>query len=472
MTFRRIKWFGIGTLLGSLLVLVLSLPTLAVVDSSDESDPLSPETEAVSTDEAATATDEEEYGGEEELEIATISEELEEEAMVDVSADMAEAETLGTTTFKAGDNVNVTGTYDNDVIVAGNNVYIDAVVDGDVLAVGATVTITGRVEGNIRVAGGTVNIEGEVARNATMSGGWINVTNTAKIGKDAIVWGGTVNMDGEVGGSLFGSGGTISLDGPVAGNAEMDAGTLSVGKDANIGGDLKYSAGADASISSSAVVAGETVKEEPPAETAEPAEERSLSKQIGWKLIWWVSNLLIGLLLVYLFPKCIKGTGGAMFDKAGHSFLWGLLILFVSPIVLVLLLVTVIGIPISILGFIAYGVGIYVASVFLGIALGNKMMPKMENPILPMVVGVTVIYILKLIPFVGGLVGFVAALWVLGAWIVYLKEKREGRTEGKENSATMKEIEIAKERRTENEEKRTSKKGAKKPAGKRTKKNS
>ncbi|MBU0732095.1 hypothetical protein KKC88_04405 [Patescibacteria group bacterium] len=433
MTFRRIKWFSIGTLIGSLLVLALSIPVLAQ-DNTNEEPLISPDTETVSTDATATTTDGSD-AVEEVPEIVPISAELGNETVTDIDSDVEETEVLGTTTFKTGETVNVTGTYDNDVIVAGNNITIDAVVDGDVLAMGGTVTIRGRVEGNIRVMGGTVNIEGEVAKNATVSGGWINVANTAKIGKDAMFWGGTVNIDGEITGSLFGGAGTVTLDGIIGGNVDVEVGSLNVGSKANVTGDLKYNAGQDASISSSATINGETIKVDPATATDDAdtvkKDDSNLSKQIGWKLVWWVSNLLLGLLLIYAFPKCVKGTGKAMFAKAGHSFLWGLLVLFVTPIVLLILMVTVIGIPISIIGFIAYGIGIYLASIVLGIALGNKILPKMENPILPMVIGVTIIYILGLIPFLGGLVGFVAALWVLGAWMVYIKQKKEAQKEMK-----------------------------------------
>ncbi|MBU0670939.1 hypothetical protein KKF29_02155 [Patescibacteria group bacterium] len=366
-----------------------------------------------------------------------VANEVSEETKIDTVADIKEMENLPSTNFFADETVNVTGDYNNDVIAVGNNITIDAVVDGDVLAMGGTVTVKGKVTGNVRVAGGSVYIQGEVDKNVNIGGGSIYINDTASIGRDLILYGGMADVNGNVGSNIMGSSGSINVNSQVGDKVEVDVGTLTIGPNADINGEIKYTASEDATIDPSAQIGGTTTKLVPDDKSSGTAngddqtkkESKNYGKTIGWKVVWWISYLLLGLLLIYAFPKCVKETSEIMFKEGGRSVLAGILFLILMPILCLILLVTVIGIPISILGFVAYGTGIYLAAIFLGIILGNKILPSQKKPLLPMLIGVTIIYLLKLIPFVGGLVSLIAAVWVLGAYIITLKNKHEEKKE-------------------------------------------
>ncbi|MFH1536441.1 MAG: hypothetical protein ABID45_00470, partial [Patescibacteria group bacterium] len=330
------------------------------------------------------------------------------------------------TTIEFGDTVNITGNYDNDIIAFGNNITIQGDINGDILAAGANITIKGTVNGDVRAAGGNINIEGDINKNATLTGGYINVNSSATIGKDLVVWGGQNFIDGTVKGNVFGSTGNSEINGTVDQNVDLDTGTFSLGKDAVINGDLTYSCGQEADINTKAIINGATYASSSDSTTIETNKStESWSKTIGWKLIWWLSYLLIGLIFIQLFPKCLKETSKHMFNEPGPSILWGLLFIFVTPLLLLLLIITVIGLPLGILGFIFYGVSIYISSILMGIILGDKILPKQKHPYIPMVAGITIIYVLKLIPVIGGLIGLLAAVWILGAYIIKLKKEKK-----------------------------------------------
>ncbi len=125
-------------------------------------------------------------------------------------------------TFSGDYHVLETDTIDEDVTVSGGNARIDGVIDGDVAVMGGMVTVNGEVNGDIAVFGGNLDIMGNIHRDAAVFGG--NVTNKGSIEGDLVVIGGTVLLDSGsvVGGDILMVGGTVDRDdyAEVMGNIE------------------------------------------------------------------------------------------------------------------------------------------------------------------------------------------------------------------------------------------------------------
>ena len=88
--------------------------------------------------------------------------------------------------FKAGNNIDISGTLDKDAYLAGQIINIDGTVKGDVFAAGNILRINGTVEGSVRFAGQTLVINGEVKRNVMMAGS--NLGSYAIYGSRHRVW--------------------------------------------------------------------------------------------------------------------------------------------------------------------------------------------------------------------------------------------------------------------------------------------
>ena len=116
--------------------------------------------------------------------------------------------------------------------------------------------------------------------------------------------------------------------------------------------------------------------------------------------------------------------------------LFGLVYLIITPIALLLLLFTIIGIPLSIIGFCLYFILIYTLRIFTGILLGqkiidyfskNKLAPanKERSLLWPMILGTIIIFILTSLPYFSWFFSLVATVWAFGGLAEVLKKKKE-----------------------------------------------
>ncbi|MFH1366833.1 MAG: polymer-forming cytoskeletal protein [Patescibacteria group bacterium] len=369
---------------------------------------------------------------------------------------VAEDETIDDNLVRAGNTFDIRGTVNGDVIVAGTNVEISGKVTGDVITAASMVKITGEVGGNLRAAGGTLVLDGKVGKNVNLFFATVNQGKDSEIGGSLAVWAGTVDLSGKVMGKIDGGAGSIVLGGEVkkdislhfdAEKKDNNQENLSVLSTAVLEGDLNYYSDKEAKVESGATITGQLIRHEPLVVFKEANR--------FFNSMWWFARiaglfglLVIGMILVSVFKKEAKEIPAMMMKKVGISLLWGLLILFLTPIICFFLLFTVIGIPLAVITLILYGILIYISQIFVGIFIGQKILEyfrhekrdensvkKEISPFWSMIVGVTV-YVLFLdiilgygvtgsawyYGWLGGLIKFIALIWVVGA---FYSQKRE-----------------------------------------------
>lgn len=288
-------------------------------------------------------------------------------------------------------------------------IVVRGTVTGDVTGAAGTihVTDTGVVEGDIEAAAGTVRIDGVVEGDVDVGGG------TIELGEDA-----------RIGGTLQAGGGYISLDGSIGGDVRVGAETIVVGPDAAVGGEFRYNA-ATFDLHPDATIEGDVVQDSDLADSAGPAAGFD-----GFEIPSWVSavygflaNLVLGALLLFAFPRFSTGVADRVADEPLTSGGVGLLALVATPVALVILLLTIVGIPIAVVGAIAFAFAIWIGVVYGQYAVGAWVLDRLgrDNRWLALVVGLLGFALLGTVPFLGGLVTFVAFLLGFGALAVGLR---------------------------------------------------
>ncbi len=307
--------------------------------------------------------------------------------------------------FAAGRNVSLDGTVNGDAYLAGGDVNVNGVINGDLLIAGGNVTISGLVTGNIRGAGGNIIVNGKVGRNVSLAGGQINLGPNANIS-----------------GSLTSAGGNLTILGPVGKEANLAGGQINLGNTARIKGDVTYWSRNPANISSEASISGAVTHNIPPQTTRPQAVQVSKTALAGIfttvKVFSFISALLIGFLILKLIPEYTSFVAEVVRAHWLRSLGIGLLALAVTPLLVILLLVTVIGIPFALLWIVFLGFGLWLSKIFVSVALGSaltKYFKKNWNAYLIYTSGLAIISLIGLIPIVGGIVGFIVALIGLGA---------------------------------------------------------
>jgi len=341
---------------------------------------------------------------------------------------LAKDEVLDRDYFAAGETVEIAGTVNGDVYAAGGKVIITGTINGDVLAVGGQVTIDGIVSQDVRVAGGQVTLGGSVGGNLTMAGGSLEVTKLAKLGGSVTVGGGSVTINAPVPKNIMAGAGQLTIGNTVAGDVTAGAGNLLLAADANIAGDLTvYTEEAEGlTLSESATVAGQTVIQQPPREFGKFRDEwKNADVKAGLAKAWEAFNvvrliifLAIGLVTISLFPKFSYYVINHIEEKPWQSFGLGLFATLGVPVLLVLLMITVVGIPLALLIMLFYAILIYISMIYFAYWLGARILDRLGREgdrALTFVIGAMILWFLTTIAIVGQLTGMIAVFMGMGA---------------------------------------------------------
>ena len=237
---------------------------------------------------------------------------------------------------------------------------------------------------------------------------------------DVIVIDGTVTIAGYVTGDVVSVSGPIRLTGRVDGDVIAVSDRAVLGPRARVGGDLRYG-DERPRLAPGAKVAGEISNED----WADAAGGWGWVSAFAWWLAVSVSTLIVGVLLVWLAPGALYAAARAVDEHLGATIGWGVAIAIGAPLLAVLALVTLVGIP--------FGVGLLLAAIpVLLVAytttawvVGRRVLRnRSQSPWAMLLAGWGILRLTALIPVVGGLVGLVATVLGLGALTVALWRAR------------------------------------------------
>lgn len=327
---------------------------------------------------------------------------------------------IGDSRLTAGDVVVLDEPIDGNAFAAGSRVELRERVDRSAFLSGGNVTVAGPVGRNLYAAGGEVRIESDVEGRVRAAGGKIRVASSARIGGSAAFAGDSIEVDGAVGRGLRAFGDTIVINGSVGGDVEIAGENIRIGPDARIDGRVEYRSGRDIEVDPAARVAGGVT---------ELQQDRRWLRKLGRGAAIFggatisFGMVLIGALMILAMPRFSREAAATILKKPWQSAGLGCVMLLGVPFAIIVLLVTVIGIPLALLLVFGYVVlmllGYLVAAMFVGdTALGRFGREKVESPwwrVLFMFLALIVIAIVKQVPFIGGLAVMLLFIAGIGA---------------------------------------------------------
>jgi hypothetical protein len=289
------------------------------------------------------------------------------------------------------------------LVASGGQVIVAGTVTGDALVGAGSTTISGEVGGDLRAGAGQARIEGRVGEDATLGVGQATVTSEAEIGGDLIFGAGRMQMDGTVEGSVLGSTGNYARGGSVEGSEQVNV-------------------------------------EQPEAEPEPTVADRAVDA-----LRRYVSILVVGMLLLWLLPRMLRGAADAARGRPLVSLGVGILgfvgvivalVLVILATVLVAILLALLGLG-SLAGVTVFG-GLLVAAIILflfvfavafaaqatvGLARTDGR-PSFLGGLGALALGVLVVVLVAAIPLVGGWLGALLVLLGLGALLLLARPGR------------------------------------------------
>src|SRR5215211_6069178 len=233
---------------------------------------------------------------------------------------------------------------------------------------------------------------------------------------DIVVLDGTVRIAGHATGDIVSVSGPVRLSGRVDGDLIAVSDRAFLGPTARVGGDLRY--GDERPVLASGASVGGKVSNE---DWSDAASGWGWVSLIGWWLAVSVSTLVVGVLLVVLAPAALYAAERAVRERLGVTVAWGVAIAIGVPLLAVLALVTLVGIPFGIALLLAAIPVLLVAYATSAWIVGRRLLRnRSRSRWAALFLGWGILRVLALIPVVGALVGLVATVVGLGALAVAL----------------------------------------------------
>ncbi|MDB5264815.1 MAG: hypothetical protein JWN64_386 [Parcubacteria group bacterium] len=334
------------------------------------------------------------------------------------------SETPATNAYLLGTDITVVAPLKADVIAAGATVTINNSVAGDVLAVGGTVDVKKPVLGDVRAVGGRIIIEDTVAGDLMLAGGSITASTTAS---DTHVVGGSINLNGS-GGPVYAYGADIVLSGTFNGDVDVVASDrLTLAEGTVINGVLKYNAPQQAEIPDSSMVHGGVTYTG--SSSYLPTVEEAKTFAIAGAGVFFVVRVIAALvaagLVGGLFPIFAERVADRALGRSLRSFillaLLGFGVCVATPVFIILLLVSFVGMGVAILLAAIYVLlliaGYLYAGILAGAALYRGVLKRERLTWQSAVLGMLVLYLVGVIPGMGLAVTLVLSFAAIGTII-------------------------------------------------------
>ncbi len=348
--------------------------------------------------------------------------------------------------YIAAGTITINAPIHGDLIIAGGTIIINDSVANDILLAGGNVTFNGFVGDDIRCAGGNLRISKNVTGDVVVVGGTVIIDNGVTIG-GLLTSGGDITVDGNVNGEVRGAFGELILNGNITKDIDCRGGKITV--NGTIGGKAVISA-TDIIIGNNAAFNSDvrywnkkgTIDFKQSLKNSKATYDASLRMQTGqWYylgaatiigLLWYLGMALLMIMIVeYLFGYTMKKAADMVFNSSLKCLGYGFLFLLGVPLVAVVALVTIIGVPIGILLLFGYVALIILAAVITSVAAAhwfNNRNNYQWNYWRMVFAAFGIFIVLKLLsstPFVGWLLMILLTCMAFGGILLNINWKRK-----------------------------------------------
>lgn len=328
---------------------------------------------------------------------------------------------------------------DHDLYLFDETIVLNDSVDGNVYAMGNDITITGRINGNLYALGNNIKIQSSSDDEECY------ITGSVYLCGNQILFN-ALCTDLYVASNNFTGSYNSYIDrdlklgcenaafyGLVARNAYISAENLSftsaeTGDSALISGNLEYSSETELSIDES-IVNGEILFNQI-IKNIDTDNSKSIEDYIKGAIASLICTLVIYLLLSWLTPKFKDNSKQYIGIKLLPAFGIGFASLILIPIASIILLITLVGIPLSVSLLLLYIVLMIISLPIVVISTTEFIKEKLNSKnlgtdLLILACVNIILYLLKQIPFIGGWIGFISLLIGMGIVVMYLFTKNK-----------------------------------------------
>lgn len=299
--------------------------------------------------------------------------------------------------------------------LAGNEVASKDRIDGIHFLAGNLVDFTGSAEYGA-FAGNSLKVNGEIDKDLFVAGSSIELGEDALIGRDLYAAATTVLIKTNLAGNAFVSGSRVVLENvTISGDLHLAAEEVTIKGKVSISGTFEYNDNArvvgmeNLSYGESKTYIGSNSK-----------IDLSFATSLTTKFILLLGRLLVTIIFIAIAGKLSK----RMLDEFKPKSAWkdialGLGLLIVVPLAVILTMVTIIGLPLGLIGIAFYILFAYFSTSVTGLVIGDQLAKyafKNEklHPFLKATMGIVLLFALGFVPYVGGLISAISTCFGFG----------------------------------------------------------
>lgn len=327
---------------------------------------------------------------------------------------------IHTDLFVAGDRILIDGNVDGDLIVWAHEVEVNGHVKGDIIAFTQELRMNGTVDGNVRAFAQAAVLAGPVAKNLMGFVRTLELDEKANVGGSATIFSADAQLNGPIRGDLLAMTGQLDVDGPIGGNMRVRGDELTIGPTAQIAGRAQYEGSKQPSVAGGAKLAS-------PMEVTmqKPTPEYSTWPYYWHQTLRWGAAFLLGLVMFLLAPGAFLDAANSA-NRVGLSMGIGLLFLVGLPVAACIACITIVGLGLGIVTLLIYLVAVYMSQIFVGEWVGEKLLGAGigVGPVLArLALGLAILRVIRVIPFIGPLSMWVVIIWGLGAYALAIHKR-------------------------------------------------
>lgn len=336
------------------------------------------------------------------------------------------SDSIANNVIAAGQFVDVYGHLGDDLFAVARNLVINGHISDDAIVAGRSVTVTGSVGDMLVAAGETVLIDGEVNGDLFAAGAEVRIAPTAHIHGNAALAGNRVIFEGgTIDGWMRVSGADVKLNGSVGNYVELYGNNFTFGDN--------YRPQSGTTITATEELDADEMGK-PPEDLQIVVDKENMWGAAFFVSIWfYVSLLITGILLMLIFKQTTIDMHRFSTEHYFKNTGVGLLLFIVVPIAVIVTLILILTIPLSIILLILYGLSLFTGYLLVAVTLGTvsirffKTQEDFSDYLWGLALGIIIILLLSIIPFVGWVINLLLIFFGLGTLISYFWEMRENR---------------------------------------------
>ena len=326
--------------------------------------------------------------------------------------------------YMAGADVKIETPVDGDLYAAAGRVIVQQRVSGDAVIVAGSIDLTNTIGDDLRAAGGVISVAGRIAGEALIGGGSIAFGRDTEVFGHVLLAGGDIAVAGRLYGGLKTYGKNIVILGEIQGPVELSGEKIEILGSARILGDVTYTSRHKIRIDPGAQISGSVTQTSSAFEFPHP--KLHIPGLPALRPLLLLGLLAAGALLLSLFPRFTGHALQTLNASPLKSVGLGTAIFFSLPPVILLLTLTIIGIPIALVLAAFYGAALLIGYLLTAFFVGDRLLHTARPNVAPsfgwrigsLAAALLLLWLAYTLPFVGVFIVLCALFAGLGAMVL------------------------------------------------------